>query len=351
MTPILEVINCIWEVESIEIPMSKKKLKVYSENISGGFDVYRQGIISNDVAPIDSPANTGVFEVNRVSHSRGAILRLKFDAIVSDHKKSHADASSGLIQIGRYLSGGAMTHPHFLPETDTPGAITIWDVADPCAMFHKASTLDCQLIHKGALGLRETDTIRPMRLPGQSLAARVLHNEWDNLTGVIEREGGRIYQDDYERFVDCVRMAVFPDGQNEGVRKHARLAQFDLVCKYIDARVNDPMFGPAEVLETFAIPRATLYRMFQSGGGIKAYIMRKRLYGAVLELAETPLRRGQISATAERWGFRSRVSFNRLVRNTFGASPGSLYLAPMTKKPHVDYLSELRAQLEREPPG
>ena len=48
-----------------------------------------------------------------------------------------------------------MTHPHFLPETDTPGAISIWDVADPCAMFHKASTLECQLIYKGAIGLRE----------------------------------------------------------------------------------------------------------------------------------------------------------------------------------------------------
>ena len=328
--------------------MSKKIVKVYSDKFSGGFDVYTHGVKSNDVAPLKSLGNTGQFEINRVSHSKGSILRMRFDAIASDHTKAHADASSGFIQIGRYLSGGALAHPHFSPETDTPGAITIWDVADPCAMLHKPSVFDCQLIYKGALGLRETETIRPVRLPGQTLVARLLHNEWNNLTDVLEREDAYLYQKDYDRFVDCVRMALVPERQTEDTRVQARLAQFDLICKYIDARIKDPTFGPAEVFETFAIPRATLYRMFQDEGGIKAYIMRKRLYGAVLELARTPRRRGLISETAENWGFLSRVSFNRLVRNTFGTSPGSLYLAPMVESPPVDFMAELREQLKRE---
>lgn len=328
--------------------MSKFKVKLYTEKISGGFDVYTDGIKSNDVAPLKSLGNTGLFEINRVSHSQGSILRMRFDAIASDHTKAHADASSGFIQIGRYISGGALAHPHFLPETDMPGAITIWDVADPCSMLHKPSVLECQLIHKAALGLRETDTIQPMRLPGQSLVARLLHNEWNNLTKVFEQEDAHVYQEDYDRFVDCVRMALVPGRQNEDTRARARVAQFDLICKYIDARIQDPMFGPTEVLETFAIPRATLYRMFQNEGGLKAYIMRKRLHGAVLELARKPRRRGQISDTAESWGFLSRVSFNRLVRNTFGASPGSLYLAPMVKVAPTDYFAELREQLRDE---
>ena len=328
--------------------MSKTKVKVYLDKCSGEIDVYRQFIRSNDVAPLKSLGNTGLYEINLVSHSQGAILRMRFGAIASDHTKAHADASSGFILIGRYLRGGALAHPHFLQESDTPGAITICDFAAPCAVFHKPSVFECQLIHKSALGLRETDTIRPMRLPGRTLVARLLHNEWNNLTRVIEREDGRLYQEDYDRFVDCLRMAIAPDRQSEDARAHERLAQFDLICKYIDARIKDPIFGPSEVLETFAIPRATLYRMFQSEGGIKAYIMRERLHGAVLELAKTPRRRGRISETAESWGFLSRVSFNRLVRNTFGASPGSLYLEPMIKSQPVDYSEVLREQLKRE---
>ena len=328
--------------------MRKTKLKVYLDKCSGGFDVYTQCVKSNDVAPLKSLSNTGLYEINRVSHSQGAILRMRFDAIASDHTKAHADASSGFIQVARYISGGALSHPYFLSESDTPGAITIWDVADPCAMFHKPSVFECQLIHKAALGLRETDKIRPMRLPGRTLVARLLHNEWNTLTREIGREDVHLYQEDYNRFVDCLRMAIAPDRENEDTRAHARLAQFDLVCKYIDARIKDPMFGPTEVLETFAIPRATLYRMFQGEGGIKAYIMRKRLHGAVLELASKPRRRGRISETAENWGFLSRVSFNRLVRNTFGASPGSLYLGPMVKSQPIDYFAELREQLKRE---
>lgn len=328
--------------------MHKKKVKVYLDKCSGGFDVYTQGIKSNDIAPLKSLSNTGFYEINRVSHSQGAILRMQFDAIASDHTKAHADASSGFVLVARYISGGAIAHPYFLPEKDTLGTITVWDVADPCAVFHKPSVFECQLIHKAALGLRETDTIRPMRLPGKTLVARLLHNEWNNLTNVMEQEDGSLYQEDYNRFVDCLRMAIVPDRQNEGARAHARLAQFDLICKYIDARIQDPMFGPTEVLETFAIPRATLYRMFQDEGGIKAHIMRKRLHGAVLELAKAPRRRGRISETAEKWGFLSRVSFNRLVRNTFGASPGSLYLGPMVKSQPIDYLAELRERLERE---
>lgn len=328
--------------------MRKIKVKVYLDKCSGGFDVYTKCIKSNDVAPLKSLGNTGLYEINRVSHSQGAILRMRFDAIASDHTKAHADASRGFIQVGRYLSGGALAHPYFLPETDTPGAITIWDAADPCAMFHKPSVFECQLIHKAALGLRETDAIRPMRLPGRALVARLLHNEWNNLTSVIERHDAYLYQEDYSRFVDCLRMAIAPDRQNEDTRVQERMAQFDLVCKYIDARIKDPMFGPKEVLETFAIPRATLYRMFQSEGGIKAYVMRKRLHGAVLDLAKTPRRRGRISETAEKWGFLSRVSFNRLVRNTFGASPGSLYLGPMVESQPVDYSAALRAQMKEE---
>ncbi|MEL6413720.1 MAG: hypothetical protein AAFQ15_02120 [Pseudomonadota bacterium] len=273
---------------------------------------------------------------------------MRFDAIASDHTKAHADANSGFVQIGRYLSGGALSHPRFLSETDAPGAITIWDVADPCAMLHKPSIFECQLIHKSALGLHETETVRPMRLPGQSLVARLLHNEWNNLSDVLDQENAHLYQEDYDRFVDCVRMALVPGRQNEDARAQARVAQFELICKYIDARIKDPMFGPIEVLETFAVPRATLYRMFQSEGGIKAYIMRKRLYGAVLELAKAPRRPGQISKTAENWGFLSRVSFNRLVRNTFGTSPGSLYLAPMVENQPIDFLAELRQLLKRE---
>ena len=328
--------------------MRKKKVKVYSDKFSGGFDVYTHGIKSNDVAPLRSLGNTGLYEINRVSHSGGVLLRMRFDAIASDHTKAHAEASSGFVQVARYISGGALSHPYFLPESDTLGAITIWDVADPCSMFHQPSILDCQLIHKAALGLRETDRIRPRRLPGRTLVARLLHNEWNNLSSVMEREDADLYQEDYNRFVDCLRMAIAPDRQGEDAREQERLAQFDLVCKYIDARIADPMFGPTEVLETFAIPRATLYRMFQGEGGIKAYIMRKRLHGAVLELAKTPRRRGRISETAEKWGFLSRVSFNRLVRNTFGASPGSLYLGPMVKSQPIDYSAALREQLERE---
>lgn len=332
----------------IGILMSKTKLNFYSDKLSGVFDVYRQGLKSNDVAPIKSPGNTGSFEINRVSHSRGLIFRMRFDAIASDHSKAHADASSGFIQIGRYLSGGAMAHPYFLPEPGSLGAITIWDAADPCAMLHEPSVFDCQLIHKTALGLRETETIKPRRLLAQSLAAKLLHNEWNILTRSMDDENPTLYKEDYDRFVDCVRMALVPERQNEDVRAQARMAQFDLICKYIDARIKDPMFGPSEILETFATPRATLYRMFENEGGIKAYIMRKRLYGAVQELARTPVRRGQISEIAENWGFLSRVSFNRLVRSNFGASPGSLFLAPMVTIEPTDYMEELRERLKLE---
>lgn len=81
----------------------------------------------------------------------------------------------------------------------------------------------------------------------------------------------------------------------------------------------------AMLLAEFGVSRATLFRLFEAFGGVRTYILERRLFRALLEIAEHPNQRGQIQQAVDRWGFSSATHFHRAVKRTFGAAPGALF--------------------------
>lgn len=67
--------------------------------------------------------------------------------------------------------------------------------------------------------------------------------------------------------------------------------------------------------------RATLYRLFESIGGIAAYIQSRRLARAYAALVRPAHRHRRLYDIALDWGFVSEAHFSRSFRRAFGLSP------------------------------
>lgn len=97
----------------------------------------------------------------------------------------------------------------------------------------------------------------------------------------------------------------------------------DRVRMMVNALVSDPGTTPAVIAQHSGLSRATLYRVFQSSGGVAAYIQQQRL-----KLLRTALLRpgekrsfAQISTTV---GFSSESHASRLFMKQFGVRPNEL---------------------------
>jgi AraC-like DNA-binding protein len=65
--------------------------------------------------------------------------------------------------------------------------------------------------------------------------------------------------------------------------------------------------------------------MFEDKGGVRNYITERRALRAILDIANAPHRRGQISMAAADWGFSTMPNFNRAIKRLYGAPPSALF--------------------------
>lgn len=88
---------------------------------------------------------------------------------------------------------------------------------------------------------------------------------------------------------------------------------------FIEANLRDPTLGPAMIMRTFGVSRATLYRLFDPLGGVANFIAERRLAQVFRSLMSGE--RERIGVVAARWGFLNNSTFSRAFRNAYGMSP------------------------------
>ncbi len=96
---------------------------------------------------------------------------------------------------------------------------------------------------------------------------------------------------------------------------------FRKISIHIDTNLGDPGMTPATIAGHFGMSRATLYRLFDSLGGVADYIRRRRLITAALRLASPEHRAKRVAQIALACGFANEASFSRSFTRQFGISP------------------------------
>ncbi|WP_321962021.1 AraC family transcriptional regulator [Paraburkholderia sp. J7] len=108
-------------------------------------------------------------------------------------------------------------------------------------------------------------------------------------------------------------------GLNGDTRAAARAAMFAQVRRYIQAHLTESDLSPESVLNALALPRPTLYRLFQHEGGLGAYIRNLRLRRAADELVRYS--HVTVIEIAYGLGFKSASDFTRAFRRAYDMAP------------------------------
>lgn len=123
-----------------------------------------------------------------------------------------------------------------------------------------------------------------------------------------------------ESFSALVRRLMFNQRDREADLAPAE-AQTPFLRKFIDEHLTDADLGPKRMCDALGVSRSALYRMFPEDGGVRGYILTRRLDRCFDELRQSARRRGRVREVAERWGFYDPKSFNRAFRGRFGIAP------------------------------
>jgi AraC-like DNA-binding protein len=86
--------------------------------------------------------------------------------------------------------------------------------------------------------------------------------------------------------------------------------------------------GVSALCHRFGVSRATLYRMFETDGGLVHYVRERQLRRALSLLASPAHRHRRVVDIALEHGFASESGFVRAFRRRFGATPTDVRTAP-----------------------
>lgn len=288
------------------------------------------GVLFNST-PITSRFNSGTHRRLHWHAGDCNFMHVESDAVAIDRTKAQAMNGEHLLFVHRYLRGYVRGRIGDLNVDRDAGSIYILDTAKRVEIIQTCYRQQAMFIHKSALGF-DPDRHPPlMKFPCDRSVGRLLNALFDHLFRDL-LQNNSIDVAKLEQLKACLKMAIGSDARQGDIRNHVREALKDTICSYIDRNLEDGELSVDTILNEFGVSRASLYRMFQDRGGVREFIGSRRLLSAVLDIADGPVRRGDIAATAEKWGFTTSANFNRAVRREFGVAPGSLVDLPTKER-------------------
>lgn len=317
-------------MKPLDFATNQPGIPVFEHKLSGPIDLWMHTCWPFfGLAPTDKNDAENGFSMESWFVDPITIAHSRYPGMVSQHSNWHVEESGNLIHVHRYVSGRASIESSGLPAECEAGAITLLDFSRPFTALNTNNDSHSFYVPHSVIGYTPSDALHAPVYSPMSMIGRLIGEEMDNLLRQLKNGARAILSDDVNRFLGCVAVGMSPDNAQQTARAYARASLKRSIKTFIEARLSDLDLSVTTVLHSFGVSRASLYRMFEAEDGVRNYINRRRLYRAVTNLAENPLRRGQIHDVAELWGFSSDASFNRMVRREFGVAPGALFEAPI----------------------
>ena len=267
--------------------------------------------------------------------------RSEYHDMVAKHTNWHVEERGQEIHVHRYPKGRASVDTKTGHVDCEVCSMTLLDYGRPFTSIHTASVCESIFVPHAAIDFDPAVDPTAWVYDPYSLMGRLLNAEFDYLFDQLDRGVAHLREADIARLIGCVEYAISRDKASRSARMQAKESLKELIQDYIEANLSHRNLSVASILANFGLSRASLYRMFDEEDGVRSYISRRRLQRAVMQIAENPMRRGQIHEAAANWGFSSDTQFNRSVRRAFGVAPGSLFEMPL---PDRDFLEQQRSK-------
>ncbi|MCR9269140.1 MAG: helix-turn-helix domain-containing protein [Hyphomonadaceae bacterium] len=280
-----------------------------------------------NAAPFAGDEGASRFAGQFWSAANCVFLECELGPFMFEGTKEHVQNGGPMVGFERFISGNEYGLRGDEDHCDGPGAIR---VVDQRLVFHSIATHSVRqdiMIPRAALGLAEGERAHHQMFRPHGTMGQLLFKEWDELYAGFKRGDRVVATDDIFRLISLLKIAMGASPQREDVRRHAREAMRRQICRFIEANLRNRELDVSTLLRHFGVSRASLYRMFEDVGGVRAHIRDRRVFRALVDIANAEQVRGAILAASERWGFSSMLSFNGVVKRQFGHAPSTL-LAP-----------------------
>ncbi|MEM7638432.1 MAG: AraC family transcriptional regulator [Pseudomonadota bacterium] len=334
--------------EPVQDPLHHNVIPIQSVLANGDLEAWQR--VSAPFCSIQ-PLNSARMQAeNDISVTRVGAIGL-FGGACGGHllRRSHVNLSDtpGFVLITRYEAGcltGMMNDTAFSVQA---GDLVLRDLDSRFEALRCPSRFEAVLVPRQMLGL-EMGQVPDLRiLQRDDPAVQDMRNIMQEAFKA-SRGGTSIFSFGLmQRLLTMVRAILLMPQRGLSPRRAARQSQLRQILHFIELNLGRLDLSAETLLPEFGLSRATLYRLFEPQGGVRNYIVNRRLFRALLEIADAPSRRGKIQLAAKRWGFSSPSNFNRSVQHVFGASPGALLrkplkrelpTSPMTQIAHADVL-------------
>lgn len=277
------------------------------------------------VTPLTAPAMLRPFSVRTWAVGPCLICQASVGGQILKRTLEHIAVLNRFVVITHYVDGHATGATEGVPFGARPGSIVLRDFAHPFEALQYPSRIEIVIIPYRELGVQAGD-IPPLRvLPESDEEAAPLQHALRHTLDYLSSEADVVSLDVLDRLLTCASAALTAPRHQYSARRSARVAQRVAIDRFIEGRLACLSLSAETILPEFGVSRATLYRLFEEEGGVRKYIVDRRLFRALLEISENGKRRGRIQQAAKRWGFSSAANFNRSVRQVFGGTPGSLF--------------------------
>lgn len=236
----------------------------------------------------------------------------------------------GFLLVTLYEAGHLTGMTENEPFEAHDGDLVLRDLDSSFEALRYPSQFQAILLPRKLLGLGPGDVPSLRILRRNDATVETVRTVMEEAFGVLRPEASLYSFEMMQRLLATIRMALLRPQASLSPRHAARQAQMRQIQIFIEQNLGRLDLSAETLLPEFGLSRATLYRLFEVQGGVRSYIVDRRLFRALLEISDMARRRGKIQRAAKRWGFSSPSNFNRSVQQVFGASPGALLRAPVT---------------------
>lgn len=276
-----------------------------------------------EFTPLQSVGNTGRYLSRNWDIEHCLFSEFQTDPFMV--RKSNRQAANGesFVFLHRMVRGIIRGRSGDLNVDRDSGVVYLLDQACQTECVQSQSTMQTVHIPKVAIGYHPDIHDTLITFPSWHPMGQILNRLFDEMFETLQSRNA-YDQEAYAQLIACLTLALNTGCEHSDVRRRARAALQDQICRHIEQNLLDQDLSANTLLRDFGLSRASLYRMFNERGGVRQYINERRLLRAVIDISKQPGQRGIVTQVANKWGFSSGANFNRSVKRRFGVPPGEL---------------------------
>jgi AraC-like DNA-binding protein len=294
------------------------------------FDLWRFGMSPLFATDARDPRARSSFAVEATSYQFADVAISLGSASAAMFKRTtQTIARSGLdnICLVVHLEGGCNLDAEGRSAEVHPGDIFILDLTRRCAIRAPDYKSLSIVLPRALLAplVPNLDSLHGLVVPRSNPLNTILVNHLQTLFAEVPALGLRDVRAAARGTASLIAALVGASANgHDATAQAASVASLQALRRVVEANLAHPDLGPEFLSRQLGMSRATLYRLFESLGGVRRYIQQRRLTRAYQTIADPAHAGERVGTIAARYGFSNDSVFSRAFREAYGMSPTDL---------------------------